>query len=173
MNVREAHPGEHDEIRALLTTAYGQYVGEVPAALFEHYVHDLTDLDHAAGRATTLVALDDDRVVGTARFYPAGKVEEVPLPADWAWVRAVAVHPSLRRGGVARALMAHCTGLAATPGTAALSLHTFAFMAGAVRLYEQLGYRRAPEWDISVSEHYAVGGDLVALTYRLDVLPAS
>lgn len=172
MNVREAHPGEHDEIRALLTTAYRQYAGELPATLFEHYVHDLVDIDSSAGRATTLVALADGRIVGTARYYPAGKVEEVPLPADWAWVRGVAVRPADRRGGVARALMAHCTGRA-SGAAAALSLHTFAFMPDAIRLYEHLGYRRAAEWDISVSDHYAVGGDLVALTYRLDLLTTS
>lgn len=172
MNVREADPDELDEIRALLTTAYGQYGGEMPAALFEHYLHDLVDIEVSAGRATTLVALDGDRIVGTARYYPAGKVEEVPLPEDWSWVRGVAVHPSARRAGVARALMAHCTRRASSEA-AALSLHTFAFMAGAIRLYEHLGYRRAPEWDISVSDHYAVSGNLVALTYRLDLLPAS
>ncbi|MPZ83553.1 MAG: GNAT family N-acetyltransferase [Actinophytocola sp.] len=172
MNVREAHPAEHDEIRALLTTAYGQYAGEMPAALFEHYVHDLVDIDVSAGRASTLVALADDRIVGTARYYPAGKVEEVPLPENWAWVRGVAVHPPARRDGVARALMAHCTRLA-SGAAAALSLHTFGFMPDAIRLYEHLGYQRAPDWDISVSDHYAVGGDLVALTYRLDLLSAS
>lgn len=170
MIVREAAPGERDEIRELLATAYGQYRPAVPVtALFEHYLADLLDVDAATGSSTTLVAESDGRLAGTARLYLPGTADEVPfLPAGWAWVRAVAVHPDLRRAGVARQLMAEC--LHRTTGRATvLSLHTMDFMPGAIRLYERLGYRRAPELDIDVAGYYGVGGEMVALAYRLDV----
>jgi GNAT superfamily N-acetyltransferase len=171
MIAREAAPGERDQIRELLTTAYGEYAAAVPvAALFETYLADVTDVDSAAGRAVILVAETGGRLAGTARLYPAGRVEEIPhLPADWAWVRAVGVSPGQRGAGVARLLMAECLARAGAGGAAVLSLHTMAFMSGAVRLYERLGYRRAPELDIDVAAHYGVGGEMVALGYRLDL----
>jgi len=170
MHVREALPSESDDIRALLTAAYGQYAAAVPVtALFERYRADLIDLDAAAGRAVTLVAEAGGELVGTARFYPAGKVEEVPLPDDWAWVRAVGVRPGRRGGGTARLLMADCAARAAAAGSAVVSLHTMAFMTDAVRLYERLGYRRELSMDVDVAAHYGVGGEMVALGYRLDL----
>jgi GNAT superfamily N-acetyltransferase len=166
--VREAAPGERAEIRELLTAAYGQYAAAVPvAALFRRYLDDVTDVAADDGVATTLVAASADRVVGTARLYPAGSVDF--LPAGWAWVRAVGVHPDLRRTGLARRLMADCLHRATAGGASVLSLHTMTFMADAIRLYERLGYRRAPELDIDVAAEYGVGGEMVALAYRLDL----
>ena len=140
MIVREAGPDEGEDIRALLTAAYDQYAAAVPVAeLFRHYLDGVTDLDGAAGRAATLVAESGGRIAGTARYYPPGRVDEVPgIPGDWAWVRAVGVHPAARGGGVARELMAECL-------------------------------RRAPELDLDIAEYYGVGGEMVALGYRLDV----
>lgn len=165
--VREITAGERDEVRTLLTAAYGQYAGAMHDELFRQYLADLVDVDRDAGVASTLVALDGERIVGTARLYPAGGAV-VALPDDWAWVRAVAVRPELRRAGIARLLMADCTRRASDGGAAALSLHTMSFMPGAIRLYERLGYQRVPEFDIDVAEHFGVG-DLIAIAYRLDL----
>lgn len=204
MIVREAGPGEREAIRALLTTAYGQYAAAVPvAALFDRYLADVTDVDREADRCVTLIAATnattdaataawttikpgaaagpttgtaggaapvastDSTTAGTARYYPPGAVPF--LPADWAWVRAVGVAPSLRRAGVARQLMAECLRRAADDEAAALSLHTMAFMPDAVRLYERLGYHRAPELDIDLAAYYRIDGQMVALAYRLDL----
>jgi ribosomal protein S18 acetylase RimI-like enzyme len=171
VTVREARSDEGGEIRALLTAAYGQYAAAVAVAeLFRRYLEGVTDVDGAADRSVTLVAESGDRVAGTARYYPPGRVHEVPgLPADWAWVRAVGVHPDTRRAGVARELMADCLRRATADGAAVLSLHTISFMPDAIRLYERLGYRRVPELDLDIAAYYGVGGEMVALAYRLDV----
>jgi GNAT superfamily N-acetyltransferase len=168
MIVREAAPGERDELRALLTAAYAQYAAAVPvAALFDRYLTDVTDVDREAGRTVTLVAVGDASIAGTARLYPPGAAGF--LPAGWAWVRAVGVHPELRRAGVARQLMAECRRRAAGGGATVLSLHTMAFMPGAVRLYERLGYRREPAMDVDLAEYYGIDGEMAALGYRLDL----
>jgi GNAT superfamily N-acetyltransferase len=196
MIVREAGPGEREAIRTLLTTAYGQYAAAVPvAALFDRYLADVTDVDREADRCVTLIATTnattdaatstataawtniktgaepgastDSTTAGTARYYPPGAVPF--LPADWAWVRAVGVAPHLRRAGVARQLMAECLRRATDDEATALSLHTMAFMPDAVRLYERLGYRRAPELDIDLAAYYRIDGEMVALAYRLDL----
>lgn len=170
MHVREAPYGEFDDVRALLTAAYGQYAASVAEpALFERYHADLIDLDHSAGRAVTLVAEDAGELVGTARFYPAGTIEEVPLPDGWAWVRAVGVRPDRRGDGIARLLMRECTRRAVAAGSVAICLHTITFMADAIRLYERLGYRREPSMDADLAAHYEVAGEMVAVGYRLDL----
>jgi GNAT superfamily N-acetyltransferase len=172
MTVREAVPGEHAEIRELLTTAYAQYAAAVGVrALFDHYLAGVTDLagddDHSDGRMTLLVVESAGRIAGTARLYAPGAVPY--LPPDWAWVRAVGVRPQLRGAGIARELMADCHRRAAEDGAAATSLHTMDFMPDAIRLYERLGYRRAPEQDIDIAEYYGVGGHMIGLAYRLDL----
>jgi GNAT superfamily N-acetyltransferase len=174
MTVREAAPGEHAEIRELLTTAYAQYAPAVGVrALFDHYLAGVTDLagsddhrdDHRDGRMTLLVAESAGRIAGTARLYAPGAVPY--LPAGWAWVRAVAVRPDLRGTGIARELMADCRRRASEDGATTLCLHTIDFMPDAIRLYERLGYTRAPEQDIDIAEYYRVGGHMIGLAYRL------
>ena len=169
--IRIARDDEVDEVRKLLESAYRQYTGNVSDVVFGIYLADLTDLERTAAYTTTLVAVAAGEIVGTARLYPAGKNDEMALPPGWAWVRAVGVRPGLRRGGIARLLMAECARLAAAEGAATLSLHTAAFMQDAIRLYEGLGYRRAVEWDVSAAAHYDLedDGGLVAYAYRLDL----
>jgi GNAT superfamily N-acetyltransferase len=170
MTVREAEPGDRHEVRELLTAAYRQYAAAVPeTALFERYFRDVTDVDHI-GKATRLVVESDGRIAGTALLYAAGQVDDLPFfPPDWAWVRAVGVHPELRGAGMARQLMAECLDRARAGGAAVLSLHTMAFMVDAIRLYERLGYRRAAELDIDVAAAYEIDGEMLALAYRLDI----
>ncbi|MCE7010914.1 GNAT family N-acetyltransferase [Kibdelosporangium philippinense] len=164
MKVRDARSDELAGIRALLQAAYRQYAADMPTELFRRYLADLTELN----RGTSLVASHNGTLVGTARFYPAGSVDELSLPADWAWCRAVAVHPEQRRAGIGHALLTDCIRRARETGAAALSLHTTSFMADGIRMYQQLGFERAPDWDITAAEHYGVG-DFVALAYRLDL----
>jgi len=170
MTVRPALTSEHDEVRALLRVSYQEYAADLPPHIYQIYLADLLDLDRD-GRPTILVALRAGRIVGTARFYPAGAAASVRLPAGWAWVRAVAVLPELRGAGIARELMAQCARLATATGAATLSLHTMVFMPAAVRLYEWLGYHRASEWDIDIAAPYQLPPDpgLIALAYHLDL----
>jgi GNAT superfamily N-acetyltransferase len=148
-------PDEQDDVRALLTEAYQPYATVMGPEVYPRYLTGV--LDTSEGRQ--LVAVDRDTVVGAARLYLPGH-PTVRLPPDWAWVRAVGVLPSARGTGVGQAIMRHC---AANAGEAtALVLHTLDFMRAAIRLYERLGYERAPEYDFA-----ARSGGWTAITYRL------
>lgn len=148
-------PEERDEVRELLTEAYQPYATEMPPDVFEDYLASVLD----TGDGRQLVATDSDKVLGAARLYLPGDAT-VRLPPDWAWVRAVGVRPSARGTGVAPAIMDHC---AANAGdAAAIVLHTMAFMPAAVRLYERLGYERAPEYDFLAGR-----GSFMAIAYQL------
>ena len=162
IDVRPMRAEERERVHALLTEAYRPYAANMVPALFDLYMTALLKTEE--GQA--LVAADGDEIVGAARLYPPG-TSPVPLPPGWAWVRGVGVAPSARRAGVGRALMSYS---AAHSGDAtALSLHTMDFMPDAVRLYERLGYQRAPEWDLRVGEASGFPPEetFMAIAYRL------
>jgi ribosomal protein S18 acetylase RimI-like enzyme len=80
------------------------------------------------------------------------------------------------RGGEAsaRRSRASACGGRGRGGAKAIGLHTAAHMAAATRLYERLGFRRAPEFDIEIGEMFtgrslAPGESWQAQAYRLDL----
>jgi uncharacterized RmlC-like cupin family protein/GNAT superfamily N-acetyltransferase len=170
--VREILPDEHDAAASLLLTVYRAFDGGLPPALLHRWLRDV--VDPAGG--TALGAHVGGRLVGTARLHLDGTYP-VPLPPGAAGVRAVAVDPSVRRIGVASALMAECEARARTAGATALHLHTAPFMHAAVALYERLGYRPDPARDLDVAGHFApddpvhAGRGIIATAYRLDLVP--
>jgi uncharacterized RmlC-like cupin family protein/GNAT superfamily N-acetyltransferase len=166
--VREARPEEGPAVAALLRESYVAFAAELPPHLLRGWIDDVLD----PRGATTLVALVDGTPVGTARLHLAGTYP-APLPGGSAGVRAVAVAPTHRRTGVARALMAACAERARAGGAPALYLHTAPFMAAATALYEGLGYRRDPVWDLDVGAHVggAPAGRVVVAAYRLGLAP--
>jgi ribosomal protein S18 acetylase RimI-like enzyme len=84
-------------------------------------------------RGPVLVAELDGRVVGTALGSWDGR---------WAWVTRLAVHPDFRRRGVAKLLMAEVERRLAALGAGFAALLVGTANAGALALYESLGYRR-------------------------------
>jgi ribosomal protein S18 acetylase RimI-like enzyme len=163
----EAAPGHHAGVQELLRAAYSAYATTMPAEVFPVYFADV--LDVTADDATLLVALEDGAVVGTARLQlrPAS----LDLPAGAAYVRGVAVRPDRVGAGVARALMRSCTERARAAGAESMWLHTAPFMRAAIRLYEGLGYRRAPAYDTDSRRHYGLTSEplLHAYAYRLEL----
>lgn len=165
--INEATRAQHAEIRRLLRDAYGDYARTMPADVYPVYLADVLDI--AADDPTVLVATEDGAVVGTARLHLRPKA--VDLPAGAAYVRGVAVRPDRAGAGVARALMASCTERARAAGATSMWLHTAPFMTAAVRLYERLGYYRAPAHDTDSRRYYGIMSEplLRAHAYRLDL----
>ena len=150
-------PDEKDEVRALLTDAYEPYATAMPPDVYVKYLAGVLNTDD--GRQ--LVAVDGDKILGAIRLYLPGDAT-VDLPDDCAWVRALGVRPSARGTGVGEVIMDYC---ATHAGDAtALILHTMDFMPAAVRLYERLGYQRAPELDFTWT--------FTAVAYRLPLTPS-
>jgi GNAT superfamily N-acetyltransferase len=154
--VREAGAADRPAVRGLVTAAYAQYADVLPPALFGRYLADLLDLDRHAAHGALLVADLGGRVVGSAAFYRDIAAQGMGWPAGWAGGRALAVHPAVRGAGAARALLAAFECRARVVGAPVFAFHTGAFMTGAIGLYEQLGYRRAPQYDLDLAAHYGV-----------------
>ncbi len=116
----------------------------------DEYVPELRDVARRVREAVVFAALDE---VGGV---PLGCVTYVPGP-DNAWaehlrdgeasIRMLAVDPRAQGRGVGTALAEACLARARADGRRAVFLHSLPVMAGAQRIYERLGFRRAPERD--------------------------
>jgi GNAT superfamily N-acetyltransferase len=96
-----------------------------------------------------IVALEGDTIVGSALLLAptedayTGFGIRITAPE----VRLVAVEPSARGRGIARALMNECLRRARASGATEIGLHTSQSMKAAIRMYEAMGFQRAPEND--------------------------
>ncbi len=83
-----------------------------------------------------LKVVEDGRMVG----FVAGD----PRPSEgFSWIATIGVIPEYRRRGIARALLHACEAKLKTPR---VKLSVRASNDGAIRLYEQEGYRRVDVW---------------------------
>jgi predicted N-acetyltransferase YhbS len=166
LTVRGAGPGDRDAIQAVTLAAYQEYTATI-GAHWTGYRQNILAALAAAAPGTQIVALDDDRVVGSVLLYPAGTAIQKPggttVTLTWPEVRLLAVAPSARGRGVGAALMTECIQRARTAAATALTLHTTDLMQAAMRLYERLGFERAQELDLEPAP------GIVAKGYRLDL----
>ena len=149
--VRDARPDERAAVRDLTLRAYAEYAtvmtppawagldGAVRAAL------DATD-----GPEQRIVAERGGRIVGSVFLYPPASDAYGSLAAAAPGapeLRLLAVATEARGLGVGHALVDECVRRARRAGAAALGLHTSASMRVARRMYERMGFVRAPERD--------------------------
>jgi len=164
--VREAGADDRDAIRAVTLAAYQQYAAEIPT-LWETYRRNILATLARPAPAAQIVAEDAGTLSGAVLLYPAGTDMSVPGGASmrrrWPEVRLLAVAPAARGRGVGAALMQECVHRARGSGADALSLHTTDMMRVAVRLYERMGFVRAPELDFQPAPGLTIKG------YRLDL----
>ena len=172
--VRDAVPADYPAIRGVVIAAYRQYEGLIARDIFSPYLADVLDLDQHARHGRLLVVEVDGRIRGFGAFYPDASVQGFGWPPGWASGRALAVDPSARGRGVARALLAAVERLAREAGAPVYAFHTASFMTDAIALYERLGYRRAPEFDFDMAARYSGFGaaPITALAYLRQLAPS-
>ena len=163
LRLRDAQPDDQAAIQAVTLAAYAEYAQPM-GALWDLYRANILATLADPGPAEQIVAVDEDAIVATVLLYPAGAALSGggagrPSPE----VRLLAVAPGGRGRGVGAALMQECARRARAAGATALTLHTTAMMAAALRLYGRLGFVRAPELDLQVAPSLTVHG------YRLEL----
>jgi len=150
--IRDARPSDRDAILAVTLAAYEQYADALTPPRWEMYRQNIEATLADVRPAAQIVAEEGGALVGTVLLYPGGAVmanrRGKPVTLEWPEVRLLAVAPAARGKGVARRLMDECIHRARATGAPALTLHTADIMAVAMRLYERLGFSRAPELDI-------------------------
>jgi ribosomal protein S18 acetylase RimI-like enzyme len=160
VEIRRARPDDLEAVGLVTVAAYAPYL-EVEAEV--GYVEHLRDAARRDQEAELYVAVDDDgAVIGSVTSCPEGSPWRELATAGEGELRMLAVDPGAQGRGVGRALVERVlTGFRAD-GARGVVLCSMSTMTAAHRVYERLGFARAPDLDWSP----AAGVDLVA--FRLD-----
>ncbi len=174
VRIRHAAQREISEIEDVCVAAYAEYRSEVPVSVFEGYINDLRRLSDHWHEAEVLVADVGGRIGGSVLFYADASTEGLGLPKGWSGFRKLAVHPRTRGLGLGRSLTRACIDSARRQHASTVGIHTVSFMRAARHIYEQMGFRRCVEFDISASDMGLgdAGGDVNIIAYRLDFVSA-
>jgi GNAT superfamily N-acetyltransferase len=145
VTVREARPEEYAAIGDLTVAAYSAF----PEVADAGYLAELRDVAGRAAVCPVYVAVDDaGDVVGGATYVPG---PDNPLAeserAGEAGIRMMAVAPAAQGRGVGTALARALVERARAEGRRGIALLSLPAMHSAHRLYERLGFRRAPDRD--------------------------
>jgi GNAT superfamily N-acetyltransferase len=142
--IRPAAPAEYAAVGELCVVAYAPYLdGDAD------YMATLRDAAGRAAAAELLVAAEDGRLLGTVTFVPdGGPLGEIATPEE-AEFRMLAVDPSAQGRGVGLALTQRVLEESRRRGKAGVVCSSLAEMRAAHRIYERLGFRRAPARDWS------------------------
>jgi ribosomal protein S18 acetylase RimI-like enzyme len=143
IEIREARSEEHAAAGEVSVAAYAAFYGPNLGT----YEEALRDVPARSRSAVVLVALDGSDLVGTVTYVPDAASELARQEEGEASIRMLAVSPRRTREGIGRALSVACVERARAEGKRAVVLHADEVMAASQRLYENLGFRRAPGRD--------------------------
>ena len=165
LKIRDARSEDRDAARKLTLSAFQQYAAIMPPARWEGYRENILATLTDVAPAQHLVAEKDGVILGSVLMYPPGAAfstpDEGPLTCPEA--RLLAVAPEARGQGIGTALMKECIRRARRLGAGCLNLHTTDMMQVAMRMYERMGFVRAPELDFHPYPNITVKA------YRLEV----
>jgi ribosomal protein S18 acetylase RimI-like enzyme len=131
----------------LTVAAYGAVDADT---LSDGYAAELADVGPRSEKATVLVAVEGDVVLGGVTYVSdATNPYAEQLGDGEAGIRMLAVDPDTQGRGVGRALLDACLALARSQGRQAVGLHSTTLMTVAHRLYQDVGFVRVPERDWS------------------------
>jgi len=168
-HIREALPGDRDAIREVTLSAFQEYAAVMPSH-WEAYRQSSLETLAEVQPAEQLVAEKEGVIVGTVLLFPAGTAisapGEVPILREGPEIRLLGVSPEFRGLGIGAGLMEECLHRARRSGAAFITLHTTDLMQTAKRMYERMGFGRAPELDFQVSEDLTVQGYRLTLSGR-------
>lgn len=138
LTIREAHDDELDIVASLVVDAYSEFAARMAPDAWSSFAQDIANVRGRSIDAQVLVAVRDDRIVGTVTRYPDWRGAQQDASA----VRVLAVPPDERGTGVGRALMEHCIALARAEHKDRLVLAVTQEMEEARDLYDRLGFQR-------------------------------
>lgn len=167
-DIREARAEEFEGLGRLMVAVYAGLEGFPGPDEQPKYYEMLAHIGLLADKpgAKLLVAVADGRLLGgvvhfsdMAQYGSGGTATREKHAAGF---RLLAVADEARGGGVGRALVRHCLGLARAEGKAQVIIHSTAAMKVAWGMYEQLGFQRSPDLDF-------LQGELPIFGFRLDL----
>jgi ribosomal protein S18 acetylase RimI-like enzyme len=165
VHIRDARADERAAIGELTWAAYAEYATIMAPPAWEGLRAVLHATLEAWAPAERIVAEQDGALVGSVMLYPpaAQFYGDVVAGPGWPELRLLAVLPALRVQGVGEALVEECMRRAQRAGAAALGLHTSESMQAGIRMYERMGFVRAPEFDFRIDDSELI------IAYRRDL----
>ena len=163
LHIRDARADERATIQALTLAAYAEYAAIMaPTAWAALRQALLTGLE-AEGAVQRIVAELDGELLGSVLLYSPTENAYGNAVAGTGWpeLRLLAVASAARGQGVGKALVEECMRRAQRAGATELGLHTSESLRTAIRMYERMGFVRAPASDFQPS-----GAELI-MAYRL------
>jgi len=162
--IRDAVEEELPFIREQRITAYQEHAARIPEGHWQALKEAISsDADQQPG-VEQMVAEHAGKIVGSVILFPAksdayeGLVDELDYPE----IRLLAVSPEARGKGIAKALVTECIRRTKAKGFQQIGLHTGQFMAGAIALYEGMGFERLPQYDFEPAND-----GIIVRAYRL------
>jgi ribosomal protein S18 acetylase RimI-like enzyme len=146
--IRDARPDELDAAGDLVADTY-RALGGIDGD-GHGYLEHVRDARGRARHCPILVAVEEGSgaLLGCVTYVPGAGNAFAELEVDGeAGFRMLGVHSAAQGRGVGRALVEACIGRARAAGRRGLAISTAPNMTAAHRLYERLGFRRAPDRD--------------------------
>jgi ribosomal protein S18 acetylase RimI-like enzyme len=145
MRVRRARPEEYATIGAVTIAAYEPFLVGVE----DDYRRHLLDAAARDREAEVWVATPDDaeEILGNVTICPSGSSWRELAKDGEGEFRMLAVAPSAQGRGVGGALARLVVERFRSEGASAIVLSSLVSMSGAHRIYDRLGFRRAPDLD--------------------------
>lgn len=146
VTIREALPVELDAAGEIVERAYGT----LPGPHHPEYLASIRDAARRARHCSILVAIDapSGELLGSVSYVPDARNPYAELERDGeAGFRMLGVAPEARGRGIGEALVRTCIARAQAAGRSGIAISTVPTMEAAHRLYERLGFQRAPDRD--------------------------
>jgi len=167
--VRNAEPGEFQEIGKLLVRVYSQLEGFPKEAEQPEYYKMMVNVGASLDKPGTelLVAVSpDDKIAGCVvyfsdmKYYGSGGTATMEQNA--AGFRLLAVDPSAQGQGIGKLLTNECIRKAKDRKLDQMIIHTTMAMLTAWKMYEKLGFKRSEDLDF-------IQGQLPVFGFRLSL----
>jgi predicted N-acetyltransferase YhbS len=165
VKIRVALRGDRDAVRKLTLSAFHEYAAVMGPPRWEAYRENIVATMADVGPAQLIVAEKEGTIVGSVLLYPPGTAFSTPVegPLTCPEVRLLAVATEAQGQGIGTALMKECIRRSRRLGASCLNLHTTDMMQVAMRMYEGMGFVRAPDLDFHPDPSITVKA------YRLDL----
>ena len=161
VEVRPARADEYREAGRVTAEAYREFALRGHKG-WQEYLKEIADVRHRVDRTLVLVAVERERVLGSATLELDGTIgDEGDLAPGEAHLRMLGVLPEARGRGAGRALVEACVERARRAGKHVLRLSTSPKMRSAHALYTSMGFVRDPGRD------QETGDGLTLLAFRL------
>jgi putative acetyltransferase len=136
IHIRMAEATEAAAIASVLSQSFVEHQTSYTPAAFAATTPTAAEIRRRLHEGPVWVACHRDAIIGTVSVVPKGEA---------CYVRSMAVLPAARGHGIGRLLLQHVEQFAAAQGYKYLLLSTTPFLTRAIRLYEQVGFRRSTD----------------------------